>query len=83
METSAATAILHALPDPALLIDSEKTILVANESARDVLGHAIEGTSRVLVIRHPEVRNAVARVLAGAEMSQALVTPLTKTLEIH
>jgi len=52
MDASATTAILHALPDPVLLLDTEKRVVAANKAAKELLGAQIEGRSLAMAIRH-------------------------------
>jgi len=74
METTATTAILHVLPDPVLLIDSEKRILAANIAAKNLLGDQIEGRALTLALRHPDILDAVDEVLNGAEQRQIRIS---------
>ena len=76
METTATTAILHVLPDPVLLIDAEKQILVANIAAKNLLGDQIEGRALTLALRHPDILDAVDEVLNGAEQRQLRISLL-------
>ena len=76
METTATTAILHVLPDPVLLIDAEKQILVANIAAKNLLGDQIEGRELTLTLRHPDILDAVDEVLNGAEQRQLRISLL-------
>jgi two-component system, OmpR family, phosphate regulon sensor histidine kinase PhoR len=76
METTATTAILHVLPDPVLLIDSEKRILAANIAAKNLLGDQIEGRALTLALRHPDILDAVDEVLNGAEQRQIRISLL-------
>ena len=76
METTATNAILHALPDPVLLIDAEKQILAANIAAKNLLGDQIEGGALTLALRHPDILDAVDEVLTGAEQRQLRISLL-------
>ena len=76
METTATTAILHALPDPVLLIDAEKQILAANVAAKNLLGDQIEGRALTSALRHPDILDAVDEVLTGAEQRQLRISLL-------
>lgn len=51
METAATATILQALTDPVLLIDGEKTIVTANDAAKNLLGAQIEGRTADVHIR--------------------------------
>ena len=43
--------ILDALPNPVLLLDSQKTIVAANSAAKELLGAEIEGRSLAIALR--------------------------------
>tara|TARA_B000000441_G_C21471861_1_gene193288 strand:- start:57 stop:209 length:153 start_codon:yes stop_codon:yes gene_type:complete len=45
MEIATTMVILDALPNPVLLLDSQKTIVAANSAAKEFLGAEIEGRS--------------------------------------
>ncbi|MEL0112801.1 MAG: histidine kinase dimerization/phospho-acceptor domain-containing protein, partial [Rickettsiales bacterium] len=77
MEASATTAILHALPDPVLLLDIEKRVVAANKAAKELLGAQIEGRSLAMAIRHPDVLDAVNEVLKGGARSQVKISMLS------
>ena len=74
METATTAAILQALPDPVLLIDSQKTIVTANEAAKNLMGVEIEGRSLALALRQPEVLDAVNDVLRGEDQQSARIS---------
>ncbi|MBL93821.1 MAG: two-component sensor histidine kinase [Magnetovibrio sp.] len=77
MTTVATAAILQALPDPVLLIDGKKTIVSANDAAKNLLGAQIEGRSLVLALRQPEVLDAVNDVLGGEDHRSAHISLMT------
>ena len=86
MDTPATTAVLDALPDPVLLLDSTKSIVAANQSARDLLGNQIKGRSLALAIRDPEVLDAVNEVLSGGDQQQigiSLMGPFRRNFDIQ
>ena len=74
MEIVTTAAILQALPDPVLLIDSQKTIVTANEAAKNLMGVEIEGRSLALALRQPEVLDAVNDVLRGEDQQSARIS---------
>lgn len=76
MEATATTAILHVLPDPVLLIDSEKQVLAANIAAKNLLGDQIEGRALTLTLRHPDILDALDEVLNGAEQRRIRISLL-------
>ncbi|MEC7656026.1 MAG: ATP-binding protein [Pseudomonadota bacterium] len=86
MDTPATTAVLDALLDPVLLLDSNKSIVAANQSARDLLGNQIKGRSLALAIRDPEVLDAVNEVLSGGDQQQigiSLMGPFRRNFDIQ
>ena len=82
METATTAAILQALPDPVLLIDSQKTIVTANEAAKNLMGVEIEGRSLALALRQPEVLDAVNDVLRGEDQQSARISLLMSVRRI-
>jgi len=82
-QASAADAMLDALPDPVLLLDSARRVRRANDAAEDLLGSALVGEDLSLSLRHPAVLDAVSEVLAGAGTQRALdiTLPLTPPRE--
>ena len=59
--SEASRNLLNALDDPALIVESE-VVRIANDSAKTLLGQAIEGHNIRFAIRHPQ---ALEFVLAG------------------
>ncbi len=57
--------VLNGLPDPLLLLDGEGVIRRANPAARQLLGPRVEGRPLAKVLRHPDLLQAVDRVLNG------------------
>ena len=64
-EAATAPRILDMVPDPLLLIDSERRITRANRAARELAGIELAGHDLAAGLRHPELANATDRVLAG------------------
>jgi two-component system, OmpR family, phosphate regulon sensor histidine kinase PhoR len=56
-------ALLNALDDPALIVE-KKRVRIANDSARSLLGQAIEGKDVRLAVRHPQ---ALEFILEGKQ----------------
>jgi two-component system phosphate regulon sensor histidine kinase PhoR len=58
-------ALLDALPDPVLVLDSQRRIAIANLAARDLLGAEIENTSLLAVLRQPSLLMALDALARG------------------
>jgi len=58
-------AVLNGLPDPLLLLDKDGVVRRANPAARQLLGPRVEGRPLAAVLRHPDLLQAVDRVLNG------------------
>ncbi|MCC7273552.1 MAG: PAS domain-containing protein [Alphaproteobacteria bacterium] len=79
----AEEAILAALPDPLLLLDSRRRIVRANAAATALLGAPLVGRDLAAALRHPLVLAAADAVLAGEparEVEFALAAPVTHEL---
>ena len=66
----AIAALADALPDPALVLDAEARVLIANPRAREAFDHDPVGAHLSATIRAPAVLQAVRQVAAGAEPVQ-------------
>jgi len=72
------TLILDRLPDPLLVLDADMALRRSNEAARSAYGADIQA-----VLRHPELRAAIGRAIAGGTVSTADITlpvPVTRTV---
>ena len=58
-------ALVEALPDPLILVGSERRVRHANQAARTLFGPRVGEGDLTLTVRHPEVTAAVDAVLAG------------------
>ncbi|HLT76700.1 MAG TPA: phosphate regulon sensor histidine kinase PhoR [Ferrovibrio sp.] len=65
LQSTTADAILNALPDPVLLLDSRRQIARANFAARKFFGNEMIGHDLAVVLRHPAVLEAADSVLHG------------------
>ena len=59
--------LLDYFPDPAILLDKKRTVLVANAAARDLLDITAVGQDLAMSLRHPRVLTAVDAVLGRDE----------------
>ncbi len=80
------TTILNALPDPVLLLGSDRQVSVANAAARELLGEAIEGRGIALGLRHPAALEAIDAILGGGrdteEVELTLPVPVQRTFNL-
>ena len=65
VDTSLASAILDALPDPVLLLDGRRQVVAANRAADELLGEGIHGRDVCQTLRHPDAQHAVKTALDG------------------
>ena len=65
LQSTTADAILNALPDPVLLLDTRRQIARANFAARKFFGNEMIGHDLAVVLRHPAVLEAADTVLRG------------------
>ncbi|MGE0743846.1 MAG: ATP-binding protein [Rhodospirillales bacterium] len=62
---STTDAILERLPDPLVMIDSQRRITRTNLSAEDLVGKKIKGTDLAYFIRSPALLEAADAIIAG------------------
>src|SRR5262249_53525464 len=62
---AANEAILETIPDPLLLLDPSRIVTRANAAARQLFGPSVAGTDLELILRHPDVIEAVDEGLTG------------------
>ncbi|HEX6958196.1 MAG TPA: ATP-binding protein [Ferrovibrio sp.] len=65
LQSTTADAILNALPDPILLLDTRRRIARANVAARKFFGDGMVGHDLAVALRHPVVLDAADTVLRG------------------
>jgi two-component system, OmpR family, phosphate regulon sensor histidine kinase PhoR len=72
-------AIVETLPDPLIVLSPDRSILRANAAAR-----AAYGAELLAVLRHPELRGAIDRMLAtGTPQGADLMLPVPVEQEVH
>ena len=71
VDTTLASVILDALPDPVLLLDKHRRVVAANRAADELLGAAIHGRDICLVMRQPHIQDTLKNTVAGQQMSGA------------
>ncbi len=67
-----AEKLVGAMPAPAILVDAEARVMLANDPARELLPALRIGEPLVLALRAPDVNDAIRRVAAGGEAETAL-----------
>lgn len=65
LDTSLASAILDALPDPVLLLDGRRKVVAANRAADELLGEGVHDRDVCQTLRHPLAQQAVKSALDG------------------
>ena len=86
MKVERTHSLLDALPDPAFLVNERREIVASNRAVQDKFGAMANGRDLALAIRHPNVLEAVDKVLAGARAGEAileLTAPLLRVFEVH
>lgn len=68
MRQNTTTAIVDALPYPALIMDKDYKVLSANSAAQKLLGNEMTGLDFVRVIRQPGALDCLARALKTGEL---------------
>lgn len=71
-ERAVHDAVLGALPDPLLLLDTKRTIVRANAAAEAVFGVDLVERDLSAAVRHPAVIAAVDEVLAGGQSNRSV-----------
>ncbi len=72
LRAQGAEKLIGAMPAPAILVDAEARVMLANAPAIEVLPALRVGELLVLALRAPDVVDAIRRVGAGAEAETAL-----------
>jgi len=87
VDTTLASVILDALPDPVLLLDGRRRVLAANRAADDLLGQGIHGRDIALSLRQPDAQDALRKAVVGeAPRSEADVvfeTPVRRSYQLQ
>ncbi len=74
VDTTLASTILNALPDPVILLDGRRRVLAANRAADELLGDGLGERDVCLTLRHPDAIRAVKSTLdEGAPKAEAEV----------
>lgn len=65
VDTTLASVILDALPDPVVLLDGRRRVLAANRAADELLGSGMQGRDISLILRQPSAQEAVKKTVSG------------------
>ena len=85
-QLEADEAILEALHDPLVLVDSERQALRANAAARALFGEKVGGRDLAASLRNPTVLEAVDAVLGGSPsriVEFSLPVPVERMFEVR
>jgi len=81
-----AERMLARLPDPLLLVDSQRRIRLANPAAETLLDGPLPGRNLTGVLRQPELLDAVDRALdlgEGATVAFTMPVPVERSFDAH
>jgi two-component system, OmpR family, phosphate regulon sensor histidine kinase PhoR len=74
MDHLLATALIAALPQPAVFVGRDQRVGVANDAARGLLGDIVTGRHFALSLRHPQAIATIEAALANGQSRQARLT---------
>jgi len=83
-EQDALQSIFEALHDPILLIDAQRRVVRANAAAVELFGDRVRDRDLASTVRHPDVLDAVGRVLDGGAsrtLEFSIPVPVEMTFE--
>ncbi len=78
--------VFDALPDPLILLDTDREVVAANLAARELFEPDMVGVDLALSLRHPTVLSCVDAVLAGEPVKRAQISlpvPVARNFEVH
>ncbi|MCW8916205.1 MAG: ATP-binding protein [Magnetovibrio sp.] len=67
VDTTLASVILDALPDPVMLLDKHRRVVAANRAADELLGTGIHGRDICLVMRQPDLQDILKNTVSGLQ----------------
>ena len=85
-QAASVADVIHALPDPAFVVDAQGRVLHANALAREVLETDPQGLHLSASIRNPAVLEAVAAAAAGEDavsVDYELRVPMPRSFRAH
>ena len=79
-------AVLDGISDAVLLLDTDRTVVAANQAARELLNDRIEGRDLALSLRHPEALEAANEAISGRVKSSAEIimdVPMQRVFQVQ
>jgi two-component system, OmpR family, phosphate regulon sensor histidine kinase PhoR len=79
------TDLLEHLPDPVILLNARREVVVSNRPAREALGVGLVGRDLAMSLRHPDILAAADAVIAdGASLTEEIVlaAPIMRTFTL-
>jgi len=87
VDTSLASVILDALPDPVVLLDGRRRVVAANRAADELLGDGAHGRDICLSLRQPGAQNALKKTVSGdvprADSEVVFETPVRRIYQLQ
>ena len=87
VDTTLASVILDALPDPVLLLDRRRRVVAANRAADELLGNGVHGRDITLSLRQPDAQDVLKEVVAGdvprGEADVVFETPVWRSYQLQ
>lgn len=74
MPAPSAEELIEAVPNAMLAVDRSTRLILANAAARDLFGDTLVGRPFVTAIRHPQINDAVERILGDTSPARSQLT---------
>ncbi|MBL4614345.1 MAG: PAS domain-containing protein [Magnetovibrio sp.] len=87
VDTTLASVVVDALPDPVLLLDGRRRVVAANRAAEELLGSGVHGRDICLTLRQPEAQDILKKTVAGtlvrAQTELLFETPVRRIFHLQ
>jgi len=87
VDTTLASVVLDALPDPVLLLNDRRHVVAANRAAEALLGAGLHGRDIALLLRQPDAHDALKKAYCGdqvcARRDVVFETPVRRSYELQ
>ncbi len=87
VDTTLASVILDALPDPVVLLDGRRRVLAGNRAADELLGAGMHGRDICLVLRQPSAQEPLKETVSGqllrADADLVFETPVRRAYQLQ